>query len=128
MKLKPGDIAVIIFFVISTAFIFISVTTKHLTTNDMMVKVVIEREVVDIFPISENIKKTYTTDLGSNTIVIEDGLVYIEDADCRDQICVDSKHGQYVGDAIVCLPNRFSIEIIGDDSSEPGGEIDAISQ
>lgn len=128
MKLKIGDVVVMVFCIISTAIIFTSVTMNRTKADEMWVEVVIEREVVDTFPLNQNIQKNYTTELGTNTLIIEDGMVYIKEADCRDQICVDSKHGHFVGDAIVCLPNRFSVEIYGDPNQNGGGEVDAISE
>lgn len=124
MKLKIGDIIIILFFVISSTGIFLSHTLSRVVSDDMMVEVVIEREVVDRIPLNQNLEKTYTSELGSNTIVIEDGKIHVHDADCNDKICVNTKEAQYAGDAIVCLPNRFSVEIIGD----LGGEVDAISE
>lgn len=51
------------------------------------------------------------TDLGSNTIVIKNGLVNVVDADCPDFVCVNTKPATQVGDMIVCLPHRLIVEI-----------------
>jgi len=51
---------------------------------------------------------TVETDTGSNRIVVEDGKIRIEEASCRDQICVN--RGACSGGApIICLPNRLVI-------------------
>jgi hypothetical protein len=49
----------------------------------------------------------------TNTIVAEPGRIWVEKADCPDQICV---HQGVISDGttpIVCLPNQLIIEIVG---------------
>ena len=64
------------------------------------------------------------SDKGKNTVVVSNKEVYVESADCPDQICVDHAHIMYEGETIVCLPHRLIITII----SKEGSETDAISQ
>ena len=54
---------------------------------------------------------------GSNTVVIKDGGIYVEEADCPDGICV--KHGplEKNGTPIVCLPHQLVIRF-AEDASE----------
>lgn len=58
------------------------------------------------------------TEGGYNVITVQDGKVFITEADCRDQICVDHKKIEKIGETIVCLPHKLVVEITGD---EPGG-------
>lgn len=61
---------------------------------------------------------------GSNRIVIRDGDVYMEYADCRDQVCV--KEGKAKpGKPLVCLPNHVIVTVSASDG-EP--DYDAISK
>ncbi len=56
-------------------------------------------------------------DGGHNTILVEDGRVCIQHADCPDQICV---HQGWITDntlPIVCLPHQVIVEMIGGESS-----------
>lgn len=63
---------------------------------------------------------------GYNVINIEDGKVYISDADCPDRICADHRAISRTGESIICLPHKLSVTI---ESSEPGSSgIDEISQ
>ena len=52
----------------------------------------------------------------TNTCVIEDGKVYMKEANCRDLICIHTKAIDKKGGSIVCLPNRIVLEIQGEDS------------
>lgn len=57
----------------------------------------------------------------TNVCVIEDGSVYMKSADCPDQICVKTKPIHTRAGSIICLPNKVSVEIVGNtkDNNEP---------
>ena len=62
--------------------------------------------------LEENSKAVIKTDYGENTVVVKDGRVYVQSSDCKNALCQKnsiSKSGQ----SIVCLPNRLSIIIEG---------------
>lgn len=46
-----------------------------------------------------------------NTVVIENGQVYMESADCPDQVCVKHKAICKDGEMIICLPNEVFVEV-----------------
>lgn len=48
-----------------------------------------------------------------NEIIIKDGRVWIEEANCRDQICVNHRAISKNGELIVCLPHQLVVEIHG---------------
>ena len=48
---------------------------------------------------------------GSNTLVIQDGKAWIEDASCPDGLCMHMGKIMQQGQSIVCLPNQVVIEI-----------------
>lgn len=54
------------------------------------------------------------------TLRVEDGCVYAPHAECPDLVCVRSGKISKPGQAIVCVPNRVSVEIKGE------SEVDAI--
>ena len=56
-------------------------------------------------------------DIG-NTIVIDNGQVYMEDADCPDQVCVHHKPISKNGETIICLPNQVFVEVENDIENE----------
>ena len=51
---------------------------------------------------------------GTNILVIKNGEAYLIYADCPDKVCVHTGKIKYVGQSIVCLPNRLSVTVIGD--------------
>jgi hypothetical protein len=60
---------------------------------------------------------------GYNRVIIDKGVVQMEEADCRDQVCVLSKPISNPGESIVCLPHQVIVRIIGAQT----GEVDVIS-
>lgn len=68
----------------------------------------------DILPLSQDTSLTVVSDLGTNTIVVEDGHVSIVDSDCKNQVCVETGEVGQVGDTIVCLPHHLVIQIVDD--------------
>lgn len=65
----------------------------------------------------DRVEKSYSfvleNEAGSNTVLVEQGRIRVEEADCPDQVCV--KQG-WISDGatpIVCLPHKLMIEIVG---------------
>ena len=48
------------------------------------------------------------------TVKIEDGKVWAEESDCRDQVCVGMKKISRAHQQIICLPNKVTITITGE--------------
>lgn len=51
---------------------------------------------------------------GTNILVIENGTAYLSYSECPDHTCERIGKIRYVGETIVCLPNRLTITITGD--------------
>lgn len=60
---------------------------------------------------SESIAKDNTVTLDGNTIIIEDGFVYMLNASCKNQVCVNTGKISKKGESIICLPNKVTVEI-----------------
>ena len=65
----------------------------------------------------------YTLNNGTNILKIKDGQAYLIYANCPDKTCVKTGKIKYVGESIICLPNKISITIQGDAS----GGVDLVS-
>lgn len=92
---------------------------KNNTGEDAVVRVTIGQKIYGEFPLDEDY--TETIDFGEgeyNTIVIKDGEVYILEASCPDQICVNHSHIRYAKESIVCLPHELVITVEGGQENE----------
>ena len=47
-----------------------------------------------------------------NILVIEHGAVHMEEASCPDKLCVRQGDKSRIGETIVCLPHRLSLELL----------------
>lgn len=61
---------------------------------------------------------------GYNRVVIEDGKVYMADANCPDKLCEHMGKISKTGENIVCMPHRVVVEIVGDGKGE--SDLDSI--
>ena len=64
---------------------------------------------------------TYPLNGGTNVLVIRDGAAWMEEADCPDKICISQGRISREGQAIICLPNRVTVTVVG--GSQPGVDI-----
>lgn len=115
ITIKKGDILIVVIVMIFSAFSFLLLLRRK-QGNTVIIN-------------ADGIKKEYslskdkTIVLGDkekqyNTIVIENGYVYMKDASCPDQVCVHHKKIQKEGETIICLPNEVYISIEGIEKTE----------
>jgi len=69
--------------------------------------------------ISLDINKTYTisSSEGMNVLTVENGYIYVSEADCPDKICINQGKINKTGETIICLPHELVVEIEGEDST-----------
>ncbi|MDF2524882.1 MAG: hypothetical protein K0R31_2523 [Clostridiales bacterium] len=56
----------------------------------------------------------------NNYILVENGRIRYEDADCPDKLCVKTGWQEQNGDASVCLPNQTIVKIEGENKNVDG--------
>lgn len=70
-----------------------------------------------------NVKKPYTIQVGqANTVLVEQGRIRVEQADCPDRLCIDMGWSSSPAKPIVCLPNKVLIVVDGG----PDDEVDLV--
>lgn len=112
MKLKKQDA----FLLAGLLVVFLVLGAVLLLTRKSGATVVVRvaGEEITAFPLDENTAYTIKgVGGGTNELVIEDGAVWLEDASCPDQLCVHQGKIRYVGESIICLPNKVSVVIEG---------------
>lgn len=55
---------------------------------------------------------------GYNLLAVSGDRVWMEAADCRDQICVHHRPITGGGESIICLPHKLAVEMVGGTDSE----------
>ena len=76
-------------------------------------------------PLSEDAELPVTTSLGSNVVVVEDGAVYVREADCDNQDCIHQGKLDRPGRQIICLPHKLWIEVIAEGDASAEMDVDA---
>ena len=69
-------------------------------------------EVVGEYPLSRD--GVFPLNGGTNVLVIEEGTAYLNYSNCPDHTCELTGKIRYVGQSIVCLPNRVAITVTGE--------------
>lgn len=103
--LKKGDIAII--GAVAVAFVLSVVLLVSFSAQGSHVVIKQDNEIV----YNKSISVDETVSLGTNTVVIKDGEVYMSEASCKNQICVNTGKISKKGESIICLPNKTIVEI-----------------
>lgn len=102
--MKKGDfmiIAVVVMAFVFSAFAFLSF--------DEASRVIIKQDNKIVY--DQSIDQNAKFDAGTNFVVIQDGAVFIKQADCKNQDCVNMGKITKKGESIICLPNKVIVEI-----------------
>lgn len=78
---------------------------------------------IDLANVSSPFELEIETAAGHNTVSVEPGRIRVRQADCPDQICVETGWLTEGGRQIVCLPHQLVIQIV-----DRPGEADAFSR
>ena len=119
LKLKKGDIILIICVLCIAALIFCAVC--FLAPQGNTVKIEVESKEVASFSLDEN--RTYTVKKDgkvTNVVEIKDKKVSVTAADCPDKICVKHREISKSGESIICLPNKVVVSIEGENKEVDG--------
>ena len=64
-----------------------------------------------------------------NVICVENGEVFMKEANCRDGLCIRQGQIKNAAKTIVCLPNKVTVRLVGESSQAmPDSDIDVIIQ
>ena len=77
-------------------------------------------------PLSQDAELAVTTSLGANVVVVQDGAVFVREADCENHDCVRQGRISAAGQQLVCLPHRLWVEIVPDGGAPGQMDVDAV--
>ena len=105
----------VLFFAVVLLIAFGLIVLRLAITNkeDAAKSVVVESDgsILYAVPFSDDQTLSVKTEYGENSIRIERGKVYVENADCPKQICVHTAPIRDIGQTIVCLPHRVVVSV-----------------
>ena len=104
------DIVLIAFLlVISLSFLLITLLNKK---EGAVALVEVDGIAVGHYPLSAD--GVFVLNGGTNVLIIEGGTARLVESHCPDRTCELTGRIRYVGQTIVCLPNRLSVTVTGD--------------
>lgn len=115
--IRKNDIYLIGALILSLLILVLFLVLTKEKGNEVVVSV--DGKVVKTFSLSENV--TYEIEGaggGRNLLVIENGEAYLKEASCPDHLCINMGSIKSVGQSIICLPNKVTVEIRGEKDSE----------
>ena len=86
--------------------------------DSVQVSVRVDGTCVKTFSLDDTVTYTIKGEGGTNVLHIGDGAAWLSEADCQDQICVNTGKIKYVGQSIICLPHKVVVEIKEADDAE----------
>lgn len=89
-----------------------------------LVTVTVGKEIYGTYSLNKSQTIEVRDEMGYNRIVIKDGYVHMEEADCPDQYCVKHAKIHYSHETIICLPHELVVEISGGEDMD----VDIVTQ
>lgn len=123
--MTKGDKITAVIIILISLTLFIGINATQINSGKNYASIQIDGKEVEKITLGQSSKKQYTyeTEYGLNIIEVDNEKVHMHEADCDDQICVRQGYIENSGEMIVCLPNRFIVEI----KNDKGNEFDAIN-
>lgn len=118
--MKKGDILIIILaFCIATSLSIYRTNAKRSAFQEFLI--VMDDEIISNYTFDENFNKRITIEEEGilNIIEVSNGQIKMIEANCPDQVCVQSRPISKNGEMIVCLPHRLYVKIVsGNDNQQ----------
>lgn len=100
-------IAVLLLAVLGSYFVFFLMNHEEA----QYVQIYKGNTLIESYPLNKNGAYDIKTDDGFNRVIIKQGVVYIEEADCPDKLCVNQGKISKSGESVICLPHKLVVKI-----------------
>ena len=104
--MKKGDIAVMV------AILLLAAIWIFASQEGSMASIYVNGKLYKKLPLKEDAAITVKSEFGENTVVIEDGEVFVANSNCENKHCERQKISA-ASRSLVCLPNRLSVIVEG---------------
>ena len=84
---------------------------KKLQKPGAYVDILIDGTSVKTLQLDKDASYEVMQEAGVTTVVVQDGSVTVQDADCPDKICENHRAINRTGETIICLPHKLVVEI-----------------
>ena len=108
-KYRLDIVLIAVLLLLSLSFLLITLFNKR---EGAVALVEVDGAVVGRYPLS--VDGVFVLNGGTNVLIIEEGTARLVESHCPDRTCELTGRVRYVGQTIVCLPNRLSVTVTGD--------------
>lgn len=114
--IKRSDIILLLFILLTAFLVFIPYKSGLYAADASPAEVVVTQNGKEYLRCS--LFEDRIIDMGSNIISVENGSVHMKSADCKNQVCVNTGEINKTGQSIICLPNRITVRITGEEGPD----------
>ena len=126
--MKRKDIIIIALALLAALALYL-VSQVSLGAEASVVVVTVDGKEVLRKPLAMENRYEIAQDDGSlNVIRVEDGAVFMEEANCRDGLCIRQGKMRNGAKTIVCLPHKVVVQLKGDAPAGDNSDLDVIIQ
>lgn len=126
--MKKKDIIIITLALLAALALYL-VSQVSLGAQASVVVVTVDGEEVLRRPLAMEDRYEIAQDDGSlNIIRVQDGAVWMEEANCRDGLCIRQGRMKNGAKTIVCLPHKVVVQLKGDAPAGDNSDLDVIIQ
>ena len=112
-KILIGDLFLIFFFIGLT--VFLTLMLWNFPQCEYL-KIQMGNKNIGTFSLNQNITKVIDGPIGKTEIIIDSGKVRVSKSPCTKKYCINQGWINQLHQTIVCVPNKMSISIIGNQS------------
>ena len=123
--MRKKDLCLILAFLLIAGLIYMF-TRDGAVGNQ--VRITLDGEEYGTYSLSEDQEVPVQTEYGYNIVQIEDGMVFMKDADCPDKYCIHQGKTNRKNQSIVCLPHKLMVEVVEASKDRSADGIDAMAQ
>jgi len=128
MSMKKKDMILIALALLCALALWL---VSQLTLNTEASSIVVLLDGVEVLRKPLVVSNTYEIgqeDGGRNVIRVENGAVWMEEANCRDGLCIRQGKMKNGAKTIVCLPHKLVVKMDGDAPVSDNSDLDIIIQ
>ena len=123
--MKKKDICLILVFLMIAGLIYL--LTRNGEAGNQ-VRITLDGEEYGTYSLTEDQEIPVRTEYGYNIVQIEDGMVFMKDADCPDKYCIHHGKTNRKNQSIVCLPHKLMVEVVEASETKASDGFDAMAQ
>ena len=112
LNIKKYRLDIIVISVILALSLMVLLLMTVFKTEGASLVIEIDGQKVAEYSLSQN--AVYELNGGTNVLTVENGTAYMSSSLCPDHICENKGRIKYVGQTIVCLPNKLTVTVAGE--------------